>query len=91
MRVWATESEVVSPERSEPRSGRYAGCALATFRNAEYGRERCQKAHPAKAALTEERGEERILFRDFLFREPFYLMREDNPFVPDVAVEVVGL
>ena len=76
MRVWATESEA---------------SALAPFRNAGYGRERCQKAHPAKAALAEERGEERILYRDFFFREPFYLMREDNPFVPDVAIEVVGL
>ena len=76
MRVWATESEA---------------SALATFRNAGYGRERCQKAHPAKAALAEERGEERILYRDFFFSEPFYLVREDNPFVPDVTIEVVGL
>ena len=48
--TWATESEVVSPERSEPRSGRYAGCALAIFRKAEHGRERCPKTHPARAA-----------------------------------------
>ena len=82
-------------QRGALRSKVARGCARASkscrwgARKLRVGRAGRAQASPSGGA--EERGEERILYRDFLFREPFYLMREDDPFVPDVATEVIGL
>ena len=89
-RVSAAKLASPKPKHAPPRTREHIPRAKRV-READALAGVCQKAHPAKAALTEERGEEWILYRDFFFREPFYLVREDNPLVPDVAIEIIGL
>ena len=89
-RVSAAKLASPKPKHAPPRTREHIPRAKRV-READALAGVCQKAHPAKAALAEEWGEERILYRDFFLCEPFYLVREDDPLVPDVAVEVVGL